>query len=395
MWRARVIIDGKERKRFCRTKAEAQEAELELKARARQTTNDGREPVEKGEVPTLREMLPEFVAFQQSTANKKPNRPRSIQLIEQTFASYIDPLLGSRRVDTIGVRDVDRLAAQMEGGTVSRFGKKLGRNTVGNTLGILRRMLVVAKRWGFIEVVPEINAKKYAAARIEDDRWLTVAEVDLVIPMVAEDWRPIFVVALRTGLRLGELRGLQWADLHLDGAEPWIHVRRSWDDRVKVYGPPKGGGPREVPLTWDAAGILLERKRGKPKELVFPGEQGEHFSRSSYARALDLAGNAAEVDKHVHPHMTRHTFASHLVAKGVHAHIIRAWGGWQSDAMLNRYAHLAPREIRHLIDRIAPGGAALRVIDGGEVNTSARDDRGGYTGGYTPSASSKTARTRG
>src|SRR5690606_18728600 len=99
----------------------------------------------------------------------------------------------------------------------------------------------VAKRWGWIEVVPEINAKKYAAARIEDDQWLTVAEVDLVIPKVAEDWRPIFVVALRTGLRLGELRGLQWADLHLDGAEPWIHVRRSWDDRVKVYGPPKGG----------------------------------------------------------------------------------------------------------------------------------------------------------
>ena len=62
--------------------------------------------------------------------------------------------------------------------------------------------------------------------------------------------------------------------------------------------------------------------------------------------------------------MTRHTFASHLVAKGVHPKIIRKWGGWQSDAMLDRYDHLAPREIDHLIDRIAPEGAPLRVIEG-------------------------------
>jgi hypothetical protein len=76
----------------------------------------------------------------------------------------------------------------------------------------------------------------------------------------------------------------------------------------------------------------------------------------------------------------------------VHAHIIKAWGGWQSDAMLNRYAHLAPREIRHLIDRISPSGAGLRVIEGGP--TESREDRGGYTGGYTSPASSRKTRTR-
>ena len=41
--------------------------------------------------------------------------------------------------------------------------------------------------------------------------------------------------------------------------------------------------------------------------------------------------------------------------------------------MLDRYAHLAPREIDHLIDRIAPEGAPLRVIEGSEAKAPSSD----------------------
>lgn len=394
-WRARVKVRGVERKAYRPTRAEALVAEAQLRAELEKPDRDA--PVAEQEAPTFREMFPEFVEFQRSSANKKPNRPRTIQMMEQTFNSYLDPTIGKRRVDAITVRDIDRLAADMEAGKVSRYGKCLSRNTVANALGLVHRMLVVAKRWGYVDEILEINASKCFSRRVEDDRWLTPAETQAMIPAVAELWRPVFVVAVRTGLRVGELRALQWRDVHLGPDGTWLHVRRSWDDRVGAYGPPKNGEPREVPLTWDAVEALrsTSSKKHKPKDIVFLGTEGGHFSRSSFARALSLAAEEAGLRKHVHPHMTRHTFASHLVAKGVHPKIIRRWGGWKNDAMLDRYAHLAPREVDHLIDRIAPGGAPLRVIDGddqAEAQTQ-RNDRGGYTGGYTESPDRKTARS--
>ena len=372
-WRARVKVRGVERKAYLSTRTEALEAEVRMRAELEQTTSGGPSPVADEEIPTLGEMFPEFIAFQQSSANKKPNRPRTIQMMEQTFRSYIEPSLGKKRVDAITIRDVDRLAANMEAGKVSKYGRKLSRNTVANALGLVRRMLAVAKRWGYVSEILEINARKHCSSRVEDDQWLTTTETKQMIPEVAEFWRPVFVLAVRTGMRLGELRALQWRDVHLDDGRSWLHIRRSWDDRVGEYGPPKGGEPREVPLTWDAAEVLRARPRGKLEDLVFPGLEGDQFSRSSYARALSLGSEAAGLHKHVHPHMTRHTFASHLVAKGVHPKIIRKWGGWLSDAMLDRYAHLAPREIDHLIDRIAPEGAPLRVIEGSETKAPSSD----------------------
>ena len=38
------------------------------------------------------------------------------------------------------------------------------------------------------------------------------------------------------------------------------------------------------------------------------------------------------------------------------------WGGWTSEAMLARYAHLAPREVESLIQRIAPKRRDLRIV---------------------------------
>jgi len=60
--------------------------------------------------------------------------------------------------------------------------------------------------------------------------------------------------------------------------------------------------------------------------------------------------------------MLRHTYASHCIAQGIPTRVLMLWGGWESEAMLSRYAHLQPRDLAHWADRIAPKGGPLRVV---------------------------------
>lgn len=314
--------------------------------------------------PTLTEFWPDFAEYQASAANKRTNRARMLYENERMFVRWIEPVLGSRRLNLIGSRDADRLAARMERGEVT--GRKLGAASVANGLGLLRRMLSVARRWDLIEEVPEINVRKPKPDRIEDEAWLTLEECDRLLAAARPGARTVVLFGIRTGLRFGELRALRWQDVDLVGRR--LYVRRAYDDRLHKIGPPKSGRSREVPLTWDVVALLERRPR--TAALVFPGrDDGRPFSRTWLGKMLRLAAEQAGIAKHVHPHMLRHTYASHCVAQGIPSRVLMAWGGWASEAMLARYAHLEPRDVQHWVDRIAPKMGPLGAVLTPEVGT--------------------------
>jgi integrase len=344
------------------TKRGAEQYEREVREAVLAGTRVGEEETddedEKEEpIPTLAAMWPDFIAFQASSANKRPNRRRTVLEAERLFNAYLKPLLGDTTVDKITPRVIDRITARLQAGQLSR--RPLKHNTVANILGLLRRMLNVAKRWGHLHEVPEINSLKSKGQRIEGDRWLTEKEATSLIEACEPQWRPMVLVAVRTGLRVGELQGLRWGDVDLDGGR--LVVERSWSDQLQDVGPPKGGTAREIPLAWDAVATFraLTETR-EPKALVFGTDRP--FRQDELRRALRRAQRAAGIDKHVHVHMLRHTWASHCIMQGIASRVVMRWGGWTSEAMLDRYAHLAPREIEAMIQRIAPQHASLRVV---------------------------------
>lgn len=364
------------------TKRGAEQYERELRAQILDGSVHGEEdPDEQREPPpTLKEMWTDFIAFQASSANKRPNRPRTILEAERMFGSYLDPLLGDQRVDRITARAIDRLTAKLQAGEVSR--RPLKHNTVANILGLLRRMLNVAKRWGYLDDVPEICTLKSKPQRLEDDKWLTQDETTALLEATEAEWLPAVTLAVRSGLRVGELQGLRWGDVDLDGERLVVH--RTWSDKLQDVGPPKGGQPREVPMTWDSvAAIRPLRGRRRNDAYVF-GDAYYPFQQDELRRALGRAKRGCGLTKHLHIHMLRHSWASHCVLRGVPSRVVMLWGGWTSEAMLNRYAHLAPREVESFINRIAPPGAPLRVV------TEPPTDRLGHHRGTAEEEDSET-----
>jgi integrase len=119
---------------------------------------------------------------------------------------------------------------------------------------------------------------------------------------------------------------------------------------------PKGRRARSVPLTPSLAQALRE-VQGDPNELVFPGRGGGHRRFDQLYGVVKDAAKAASLSKHVHPHMLRHTFASHCYMRRVPPQIVQKWLGHSSVTTTERYAHLRPDTDDELIVVLEAGCA--------------------------------------
>jgi integrase len=155
-----------------------------------------------------------------------------------------------------------------------------------------------------------------------------------------------------TGLRVGELFGLKWDDLDLVAGR--LMVRRTLWHQLECI--PKGGRVREVPLSNEAIAVLRDHRHLKGP-YVFCEPDG---TRLTHSRVKDVAPRTCQragLPKRLTTHDLRHTFASHLVMRGVALKAVQELLGHATIDMTMRYVHLSPdvkREAVQLLDAWAP-----------------------------------------
>jgi integrase/recombinase XerD len=168
----------------------------------------------------------------------------------------------------------------------------------------------------------------------EDEAAALVAAPDLNTWIGRRD-RALLLVALQTGLRNAELRGLRGRDMDLGvGA----HVRCQG----------KGRKTRCTPLQRDVAAVceawLLERSAG-PDDPVFPSSRGGFLSADALQAlvARHVAAASAQCSslarRSITPHTLRHTAAMDLLRRGVDLTVIALWLGHESIETTHIYLH--------------------------------------------------------
>lgn len=159
----------------------------------------------------------------------------------------------------------------------------------------------------------------------KESGYFTNAELPVLFENLDEGvFRTLFLMALKTGMRQGELLALTWGDADLTTAV--IRVRRTITDGY--LGTPKNHEQRDVDLTSDLVDLLgwWWGELGRPRDdaLVFPGETGTSYLVPStiLKRELYPAMKKAKVAR-VGPtgekrtfHSFRHTFAKRALESG-------------------------------------------------------------------------------
>jgi len=280
------------------------------------------------------------------------NKLAEVESKEMILRVHLIPFFGEHLISEIGRTEIEQYkAVQVE--------KHLSPKTINNHLTVLRKMLMEAVERGELEHVPAIKWLKVPKPAF---KFLDFEEAERLVTATDEEWRPMVEFALKTGLRIGELLALRWEDLDLVAGR--VMVRRAVS-RGKI-GTPKNGKEREVPLSRKAM-ALMKRHRHLKGELVFSGPAGEMLKRDQPRwplwRAWRKSGLVTAERKLLGWHVLRHSFASHLVMRGVPLKTVQELLGHSTIEMTMRYAHLSPvvrRDAVELLDQSAP----QRGLDG-------------------------------
>lgn len=191
---------------------------------------------------------------------------------------------------------------------------------------VLRRAEV---EWGWIDKAPSLRMYREPKRRV---RWLTPEELNRLLDELPEHQRDAAIFAAATGLRQANVVELEWSQVNLEAKTAWIHADQA-----------KGGRDIHVSLN-ETAIEVLKRQLGRHPKRVFT-YQGQPYRRI-YTKAWQKALKRAGIDN-FRWHDLRHTWASWLAQKGVPLSDIQEMGGWETPAMVKRYAHLSPAHLAH------------------------------------------------
>ncbi len=268
------------------------------------------------------------------------NKPSEYKAKKYVLSASLMPFFGRSDVSAIGTHDVERYKAKL-------IREGLSRKTINNRLTILRKCLQTAYDWLSIDQqFPKFQWLKCPPPRTD---YLAMEECERLLEHSSGIVREMILAALRTGMRQGELKGLQWESI--DWQNNSLAVRHSRSDYTKSLGSPKGNRERYIPLDIDLVEAL--RARRQEKGYVFTDASGRPFNHNHLSKALANVCDRAGVRK-VGWHTLRHTFASHLAMNGTPLHIVQILLGHVSITTTMRYAHVAPSALRAAIDMANP-----------------------------------------
>jgi site-specific recombinase XerD len=112
----------------------------------------------------------------------------------------------------------------------------------------------------------------------------------------------------------------------------------------------KGMKDRQLALPENLRAMILEyTKEFSPKKYIIEGVNGnEKYSATSIVNILHEAAKRAFINKNVHPHILRHSIATHMIEQGIDVTYVKAFLGHENIKTTMRYTHLSNNSIKKI-----------------------------------------------
>ena len=233
-------------------------------------------------------------------------------------------------------RTLDQVSRDLIDRLVSRQLSRRSDRTKDLYVALIRAIFRKAMReWEWIDAMPAFRT--YAKAVRPRVRFLTTEQAEAVLERLPAHQREVVLFALATGLRQRNILDLTWDRVDLARRIATIEEADT-----------KNGEALGVPLN-DVAVAVLERQKGRHRTHVFT-YRGRPL-RTENTRAWRSALKACGI-KDFRWHDLRHTWATWLRQNDVPTWVLQELGGWKSESMVRRYAHMSVKHLQPYADQL-------------------------------------------
>jgi integrase len=285
--------------------------------------------------------------------------PNTMERYRSQFKLHLIPAFGDRELIHISTEDIQRYRAEKE--------RTLAPGTVKQHLSLLRQMFDHAIDWDYLKKNP---AKKVANPKIPktEKDFLSPTEVRELLLHTQEKWYAFILVAVVSGLRIGELLAMKWSNLEWDKGRYLVreNLQRKTSTHPKGFSEPKtdeSAAPVDIsPKALEALRAHKKRQAAEKlragekysnRDLVFATFRGEPLDHWNVKRrvlepALDSAGLRT-----IRFHDLRHTCAALLINQGESPKYIQKQLRHASIEMtFDTYGHLFPEAAQEAVQRL-------------------------------------------
>ncbi|MBI5807114.1 MAG: site-specific tyrosine recombinase XerD [Ignavibacteriales bacterium] len=232
----------------------------------------------------------------------------------------------------------------------------LSSSTTARYMTSIKRFFQFLEDNNYIHKNPTITLSKVKISR-KLPEVLSFYEVDKILQMPKVDDvaglrdKAILELLYSSGLRVSELINLKVNDLFFD------------DEIVRVLG--KGSKERIVPMgssaiEWIKKYLLYSRpsleKKMKSQNHLFLNKKGTKLSRMAIWQIVDKYSKEAGIEKEVHPHIFRHSFATHLLEGGADLRAVQEMLGHADISTTQIYTHVDRNYIKQVHREHHPRG---------------------------------------
>ena len=280
-------------------------------------------------------------AFVQHLEAERRLSPRTVEAYQRDLRHLTDYMAKKkvadwRHVDALLIRDW--LAAQHRQG--------LGRRSLARRLSAARTLFKYLLREGDVDADSTAGIRAPKAPRslphpLSVDEMQRLVEVDGARPIDIRD-RAILELFYSCGLRLAELAALTWAQFDRDFSA------------VRVVG--KGSKQRVLPVGSKARQALehWQTTQAPSSDWVFHGRDQGPLSHRAIQKRVEIRARECGLWQRVHPHMLRHSFASHLLESSGELRSVQELLGHASLNTTQIYTHLDFQHLAQVYDKAHP-----------------------------------------
>lgn len=268
----------------------------------------------------------------------------------KTHAGYGDAVRHLKIVGKLGKKRLRDVTSSGVEAWLAELGEDVSPKTVRNSFGVLNQVMkravrdkqIVANPCTGVEL-PKVQGREVVVVPVEGVEDIAVA---------AGAYGDVVRFLAMTGLRWGEMAGLQVGDVNLTRRR--IHVQRQITESngKLLHGLPKHGKKRLVPMVDQVAAIAQARCEGrKNTDLVFTTSRGtplrnQNARRDWFDDAVTAAGYPG-----LTPHELRHSFASTAISSGASIKALQqALGHASAGFTLSIYSHMFPDDFDSFVD---------------------------------------------